>query len=45
VKSGAELEAALADPGSGGLTALYDTIFQTCGRSLFAADGSRTDRR
>ena len=39
VKSPAELESVLADPGSGGLTALYDTIYQTCGRSLFAADG------
>jgi Ca-activated chloride channel family protein len=39
VKSPAELESVLADPGSGGLTALYDTIYQSCGRSLFAADG------
>jgi VWFA-related protein len=39
VKSPAELESVLADPGSGGLTALYDTIYQACGGSLFAADG------
>ena len=34
-----DLEAVLADPGSGGLTALYDTIYQACGRAVFAADG------
>ncbi len=34
-----ELETVLANPGSGGLTALYDAIYQTCGRSVFAADG------
>ena len=39
VNSPGELESALTDPGSGGLTALYDAIYQTCGRSVFAADG------
>ena len=34
----AELETALGDPGSGGLTALYDTIYLACGRTVFAAD-------
>jgi VWFA-related protein len=38
VKSPGQLENVLADPGSGGLTALYDAIYQTCGRSVFAAD-------
>ena len=35
----ADLEAVLADPGSGGLTALYDAIYQACGRPVFASDG------
>lgn len=39
VNSPGELETALADPGGGGLTALYDTVYQTCGRSVFAPDG------
>jgi len=39
VKSPGELESALTDPGSGGLTALYDALYQICGRSVFAADG------
>jgi VWFA-related protein len=39
VNSPGELESALADPGSGGLTALYDVLYQACGRSVFAADG------
>lgn len=39
VNSPGELESALTDPGSGGLTALYDALYQICGRSVFAADG------
>jgi len=39
IKSASELETVLANPDSGGLTALYDAIYQTCGRSVFAADG------
>jgi len=35
----ADLEAVLGEPGSGGLTALYDAIYQACGRPVFAADG------
>jgi VWFA-related protein len=35
----ADLEAVLGDPGGGGLTALYDAIYQACGRRVFAADG------
>jgi VWFA-related protein len=38
VANPAELETALGNPGSGGLTALYDAIYQACGRTLFAAD-------
>jgi VWFA-related protein len=38
VANPAELETALGDPGSGGLTALYDAIYQACGRVVFAAD-------
>lgn len=34
----AALETVWGDPGRGGLTALYDTIYQACGRALFAAD-------
>jgi VWFA-related protein len=34
-----ELETALDDSGSGGLTALYDAIYQACGRPVFAPDG------
>jgi len=39
VKSPGELESALTNPGSGGLTALYDALYQICGRSVFVPDG------
>jgi len=39
VKDPGDLETVLSASGSGGLTALYDTIYQTCGRPLFATDG------
>jgi VWFA-related protein len=39
VNTPSELETMLAEPGSGGLTALYDALYQTCGRPVFAADG------
>ena len=39
VDTPSELETVLADQASGGLTALYDAIYRTCGRSVFAADG------
>jgi VWFA-related protein len=39
VKEPGDLETLLSDSGAGGLTALYDAIYQTCGRSLFATDG------
>ena len=34
----AQLETALEHPESGGLTALYDTIYQTCNQAIFAGD-------
>jgi VWFA-related protein len=34
-----ELETVLDGSGSGGLTALYDAIYQACGRPVFAPDG------
>ena len=39
MKTPSDLGAILSDSGGGGLTALYDTIYQACGRPLFAADG------
>jgi VWFA-related protein len=38
VMNPAELGTILNDPGSGGLTALYDTIYSACGRSVFATE-------
>jgi VWFA-related protein len=39
MKAPSDLGAIFSDSGAGGLTALYDTIYQTCARPLFAADG------
>jgi Mg-chelatase subunit ChlD len=34
----AQLETALQPPASGGLTALYDAIYHTCGHAIFVGD-------
>jgi Ca-activated chloride channel family protein len=39
MKTPSDLGAILSDSGAGGLTALYDAIYQACARPLFAADG------
>jgi len=39
VKDPGDLETVLSAAGSGGLTALYDAIYQTCGRPLFTSNG------